>query len=453
MDNSSRYLPAHLTRTASVTGRPPPHDLDAEQAVIGGALLDPRLLVHAKVAAEDFYSRAHGTTWKAVLAVNASSQPVDAVSVATWMKDRNLVDEVGGIPGILSMLETPGGVSEAAFEGYQATILRLSSARRVLQRLQLAVAEVYEGVPDLTAWRSTLANEIASEGVDVGGAAMSYEDALKRLAARFWVKRDRVLTGLTALDAQIGGFFEGDLTVIAARPGMGKTSFAWQLVHAVASQGYRGAFLSCEQPPEEIFGRALSGEAEVPFSVVRSGGLTEYDKGKLIHASQRIREDMKRISVFDLTQPSVDFMRSLLMREKARVERDGEKLGIVVIDYLQIMKMLNPADRNGSVGHITATLKATAKELKLPIVLLSQLNRAVESRTDKRPNMADLRDSGSIEQDADNIMFLYRDGYYERNRTPQGPAEIDVAKQRNGEAGCVYVHWNGPRTRFEDSPS
>lgn len=431
--------------------RLPPHDLDAEHALLASAMLDPRLLTQSALMPQDFFSGMHARVWEAIQEVAAEGVPVDVVSVATKLRDRGRIDEVGGVQALTELLLTPAGVSEAAFTGFQETVMRHANARAVLRRIQLAEAQLYEGVINLVDWRSALAQDIATEDRASDARPVGFDEALKTIAARFWTPRERLKTGLYDLDVQIGGLFGGDLTVLAARPGMGKTSLAWQIAANVAKyEDTRAAFLSCEQPPEEIFGRALSGEAGVPFSKVRSGEIDGTAQAALVYASHRIREAMRCVDVFDLTQPSVEQVRSLLVREKARLARNGKKLGVVVIDYLQIMKMLNPTDRNGSVGHITATLKATAKELMLPIVLLSQLNRAVESRTDKRPTMGDLRDSGSIEQDADNILFIYREGYYQRQRTPTGPAEIDVAKCRNGEPGRVDVFWNGPRTRFQN---
>ncbi len=431
----------------------PPNDEHAERAVIGAVLISPDLFALAgDLAPDDFYRRSHAAIWSAIQALAAKGSPLDAVTVANELRSIGRVGELdGGTVQITHILNSVPAATEQAFEAYARIVQTKASQRTILQRVQLAAAELREDqIEDLAAWRSALAGDIEREDrTTAATSAVSYDQGLKDLAVRFWTPRARLSTGLLGVDTLMGGLFGGDLVVVAARPGMGKTSFAMQVAERVAEQGKHVAVISCEMPSGELFGRMLSSRAGVPFARVRAGTMTPEERASLTDASQALRAAGRRIHVFDAAQPTIEAVRSIVGRFRRSVERSGG-LGLVVVDYIQIMGLRDPSDRNGSVGHITAGLKAMAKTFDVPVLALSQLNRAVESRTNKRPTLADLRDSGSVEQDADVVAFLFRAGAYETPRKTSGPAELDVAKNRNGDTGVAHLEWCGPRTRFSD---
>lgn len=432
----------------------PPSDERAEAAVIGAVLINPDLFALAgDLAPDDFYRRSHAAIWSAIQALAAKASPLDSVTVANELRSIGRAGELdGGTVQLTHILNSVPAATEQAFEAYVRIVQTKASQRTILRRVQLAAAELYEGqIPDLAAWKSSLAADIEREDrTTAATSGVSYDQAVRDLVARFWTPRARLSTGLLGVDAIVGGLFGGDLVIVAARPSMGKTSFAMQVAESVATQGKHVVVLSCEMEAPELFGRMLSSRSVVPFARQRAGTLSHHDIAALTDASQAIRSAGRRISVFDGAQPTIETVRSLVGRARREGEREKGPLGLVVVDYIQNMALRDPSDRNGSVGHITAGLKAMAKTLGVPVLALSQLNRAVETRNNKRPTLADLRDSGSVEQDADIVAFLYRGGYYESPRKTSGPAELDVAKNRNGDTGVAHLEWCGPRTRFSD---
>lgn len=424
----------------------PPNDFEAEAACLCAALLSPARIANSKLRPEHFYARRHATIWAGILAASAKGE-VDPVSVASELKALGRWEE---IPKgyLVETLNAAPSLSETAWQAYERAVLDTFARREALKIIQAAQAELYEGfdVPTAEYLQSTAKSILGIVACQQSARISTYDEAITSLVRNAASRAaTKVSTGLAFLDEAMGGLFPGDLTVIAARPGMGKTSLATQMCSAVATAEKRALFVSLEMPAEEVFGRALGSASGVPFSVIRGGKLTVQDATRLQRGSERIRAAQRRVAVVEMFGPSVQDIRRVVVEQIAHAP-----LHLVAIDYLQLMKLANPKDVVNSIQEITAGLKALAKEFRVPIILLSQLNRGVESRDNKRPSLSDLRASGSIEQDADNVILIYRAGYYSTPKQHTGPAELDLAKCRNGEPQVVAVHWDGPSTSFSD---
>ena len=416
--------------------RLPPQNLEAEVSVLGGVLLDNEALSRAlEVIKEgDFYRESHRKIFSAVLDLYEKSEPVDLITLAEALKKREVLEQVGGIEYLNSLVNS---VPTAANISYYAKIVKEKAIlRRLINRATDIVTQVYGtpgSVDDFLDQAERSIFEISEDRVRPSFYPL--KDIIKssfKTIERLYEKRQLITgvpTGFTKLDELTSGLQASDLIIVAGRPSMGKTAFALNIaIHAAVEGGISAAIFSLEMAKEQLALRMLCSEAKVDAHRLRGGFLSESDWPKLTRAAGSLSE----APVFIDDTPGIS---ALEMRAKSRRLKAEHNLGLVVVDYLQLMRGRADSDtREQEISDISRSLKALAKELRIPVIALSQLNRRVEERGDKRPQLADLRESGAIEQDADVIIFLYRDDVYNKSEDNpnKGKAEIIIGKQRNG---------------------
>jgi replicative DNA helicase len=431
----------------------PPQDTAAEQGVLGGVLNHGDAVLISAAAAlkpQDFYERRHGKVFAAMLALNQVGRPVDEITVATRLRDEGDLDGVGGAAYLAELADIIA--SPAHVDAYAQTVREKSLLRDFITAAHQAIDTAYTNQADpdealeeaeraiFAATQHRLTQEFAPLGEVV-------QSALELLEKRYKNKGmvAGVTTGFTKLDELTNGLQAGDLIIIAGRPSMGKTAFALNIAANAALKGnVTTGIFSLEMSKEQLGLRLLSSEARVPGTKMRSGFLSHnQDFPALTDAADRLYH--APIFIDDTPALSV-----LELRAKARRLKAEHNLGMVLIDYLQLMRGRRDADsREQEISDISRSLKALAKELDLPVVALSQLNRKVEDRPTKRPQLSDLRESGAIEQDADVIAFIYREKAYDRD-SENNTAEIIIGKQRNGPTGNVKLMFLDDLTRFEN---
>ena len=434
----------------------PPHSLEAEAAVLGGILLDNTALdrVAEVLTAEDFYREAHRKIFRAATDLSQRSEPIDLLTLTEALKTRGELPEIGGA-GYVSEL-TDRALSAANIQ-YHARIVREKAILRgLISTAAEIVARGYEAREDVTRF------------VDEAEQAI-YQIAEKKTRASFTRVGDMITetfrqieqlyerkemvtgvpTGFTDLDRMTAGLQPSDLIIVAGRPSMGKTSFCLNIAeHVAIEKGIGVAVFSLEMSKEQLVLRMLCSQARVDLSKVRTGFLAQKDFPRLAEAAGRIHD--APIYVDDTPALSALEVRAKSRRLKRTKEAN---LGLIIVDYLQLMRGSSGRDdsREQEISQISGSLKALAKELRVPVIALSQLNRQVESRQPPKPRMADLRESGAIEQDADVIAFIYRDEVYNPQSTEsKGKAEIIIAKQRNGPIGDIELTFLHEYTRFEN---
>jgi len=424
--------------------RIPPQNIEAEQNLLGGLLIDETALTRVIeiVQPEDFYKEAHAIIYKAILNLFDRNEPRDLVTVYNALLSSGKLDAAGG-PSYLAELADTMPVS-ANIEYYARIVRDKSLLRKLIQASSEIVGRCYEDssgdVDDILADAESSIFEISQQKIKksfhpIRGVLKS---SIKKIESLF--ERQEMITGVpsgfTDLDKLTAGFQPSDLIIIAGRPSMGKTAFALNIVqHAAISEGITTAFFSLEMSKEQLALRMLCSEARVDAQRVRTGFLSEDDWSRLIMAADPLAE----AKIFIDDTPALPILE---MRAKARRLQSEHGLGLVVVDYLQLMRgRHNVERREQEISEISRSLKAMAKELNVPVIALSQLNRKVEDRPNKRPQMSDLRESGAIEQDADVIAFIYRDEVYNKaeDNPNRGKAEIIVGKQRNGPTGVVHL--------------
>ena len=434
-------------------GRIPPHSIEAEKSVLGAALLSKDALfdVVEVVRAEDFYDENHKEIFKAILDLHRKSAPVDALTVAEELKKRNSLNMVGGRAYIASLSAGTPTTSNAM--EYGKIVAEKASMRKLIGTADDIVAKGYEGSMD------------AGQILDYAERGI-FEISQKRQKGQYSHIKDVLLTnieiidkaskldgGLTGvttgfkyLDNMTSGLQRSDLIILAARPAMGKTAFALSLALNAAVKGKASVMVfSLEMSKEQLGQRLLSMESKVGMQALKTGKLERRDWDDINIALDILSK--ARIHIDDTAGINIMEMKSKCRRLKAE-----EGLDLVVIDYLQLMNPEGKSDsRTQEISVISRNLKLLARELDCPVLVLSQLSRAPEQRTDHRPMLSDLRESGSIEQDADIVIFLYRDEYYNEDTEAVGECEVIVAKQRSGPTGTVKVAWLDKLTKFVDS--
>ena len=434
-------------------GRIPPHSIEAEKSVLGAALLSKDALfdVVEVVRAEDFYDENHKEIFKAILDLHRKSAPVDALTVAEELKKRNSLNMVGGRAYIASLSAGTPTTSNAM--EYGKIVAEKASMRKLIGTADDIVAKGYEGSMD------------AGQILDYAERGI-FEISQKRQKGQYSHIKDVLLTnieiidkaskldgGLTGvttgfkyLDNMTSGLQRSDLIILAARPAMGKTAFALSLALNAAVKGRASVMVfSLEMSKEQLGQRLLSMESKVGMQALKTGKLERRDWDDINIALDILSK--ARIHIDDTAGINIMEMKSKCRRLKAE-----EGLDLVVIDYLQLMNPEGKSDsRTQEISVISRNLKLLARELDCPVLVLSQLSRAPEQRTDHRPMLSDLRESGSIEQDADIVIFLYRDEYYNEDTEAVGECEVIVAKQRSGPTGTVKVAWLDKLTKFVDS--
>ena len=444
---------ALIRRNASP--KAPPHSIEAEQSVLGGLMLDNEAWFNVLeiISATDFYRGQHQIIFEAMEDLSAGDDPLDAVTLSERLQSKGLLDKAGG-PGYLGELAeaTPGASNILAYAQivHEHSTLRqlIGAANRIAESafardgrasgelLDLAEQEVF-----------SIAEGRLKEGGPRGVRPL-LEEAVDRIEELY--KSRSPITGLATgfddLDKKTAGLQPSDLIVVAGRPSMGKTAFAMNLVeHAVMAGEGTVLVFSMEMPCEQLVMRMLSSLGRIDLSRMRTGDMHEDDWPRFTSAVAQLRD--KALFIDDTPALTPNDLRT----RARRVARESGQLGLIVVDYLQLMRGSGKVEnRTNEISEISRSLKAIAKEMRCPLIAVSQLNRALENRTDKRPLMADLRESGAIEQDADVILFIYRDEVYNPESSDAGTAEIIISKQRNGPIGRVRLSFIGNLTKFEN---
>ncbi len=435
--------------------RTPPHSVEAEQAVLGGLMLDPEAwdAVADIVAAADFYRRDHRLIFEAMAEVSETRGACDVVTVTEHLERKGRLEEVGGQPYLLTInLDTPSAANVRAY----ATIVR---ERSILRQLVAAGGEIAASALDshgrpaseIVDEAERRVFEIAERGTRSGAGFRSVRDILPETIDRLDTLHQNpgevrgVPTGFTQLDRKTSGLHPGELIVIAGRPGMGKSTLAVNIAeYAAIEKNVAAAIFTMEMSSQQLTLRMISSLGRVNQSHLRTGQFTDEDWSRIQGATSQLQVAPIYLDESPALTPTE-------LRARARRLKRERGLGLLIVDYLQLMQVPGTKENRATeISEISRNLKALAKELGIPVIAISQLNRAVEQRTDKKPVMSDLRESGAIEQDADLILLVYREEYYEENTTRRGIADIIIAKQRNGPTGEVELTFLGEYTRFEN---
>ena len=444
--------------------RVPPQNIEAEQSVLGAILLDNDAINQAIeiLTAEDFYRESHREIFRAMVALSERNQPVDAITLTDALRTGGVLEAVGGAGYIA---ELAACVPTAANAGHYARIVREKALLRSLASISTEIASgAYDSPPNVDEYLDDSEHKIFE--ISERRIRQSFHSMPEltresiRLLERLYERKELVTgvpTGFIDLDRLTAGLQPSDLVVIAARPSMGKTALALNIAaHAATECEPRVgvALFSLEMAKEQLVLRMLCAEGRVDSSRARAGYLGERDFPKLAQAAARLSEAPIFIDDSSDTSPIVLKAKCRrLMRER------NANLGLIIVDYLQLMRSARPGEsREKEIAEISRSLKALAKELKVPVVALSQLNRQVETRPDRRPLLADLRESGAIEQDADLVCFIYRQEMYEgpsdkEGNNIEGLAELLIGKQRNGPTGIVELYFKKEYTRFDNRTS
>jgi len=429
-----------------------PHSIEAEEAVLGAILINPEAIfeVLSFLRADDFFIVRHAWIWEAMLKIHERRDPLDYLTVVNELEQSGRLSEVGGAAYLLSLInKTPSALN---VEGYGRIVERMAIRRRLIEAagqvarvahsdetdINAVIAQAEQAIFDVTERRLT------SELVPVRQVLSDYFDHVSFLA-RHQEDVMGVPTGFIDLDRMLGGLQKSDLLIIAARPGMGKSSWLNSVLMNAARQGQRVALFSLEMSNEQLVQRFVSGETNIPSEKLRLGRLDERDWARFVAATQHLSE----LQIFLDDTPALS---TVELRTKARRLHLEFGLNLIMIDYLQLMTTpYRTENRVQEISYISRALKQLARELNIPVIAAAQLSRAVEQRNDKRPMLSDLRESGSIEQDSDVVMFIYRDAYYNPESPDGNRAEILIAKHRNGPTGTVDLVFIPELTQFRNA--
>jgi len=435
----------------------PPHSIEAEQSILGGLMLDNSKWdsVGDQVLEEDFYRQDHRLVYRVVSRLATEGRPIDVVTVAEELERINEIENAGGMAYLGELVErTPSATNVRAYA-------KIVHERAVLRRLISVSGEISDSAFN-TNGRTTSellddaerkVFQIAESRTGQEGGPQSINPVLTRTLERIdelFNSTDSitgVTTGFKDLDEMTSGLQPSDLVIVAARPSMGKTAFAMNLVESVLIKGEKPVLVfSMEMPADSLLMRMISSLGQINQTRVRSGKLEEDDWPRLTSAVSMLKD--RPLFIDDTAGLSPTELRSRARRVQREIKQD---FGMIMIDYLQLMQIPGMTEgRTAEISEISRSLKSLAKELNCPVVALSQLNRSLENRPDKRPMNSDLRESGAIEQDADVIMFIYRDEYYNEDSPDKGIAEIIIGKQRNGPIGRIKLSFQGQFTKFND---
>jgi replicative DNA helicase len=433
--------------------RLPPQNLEAEQSVLGGMLIDNETVnrVIEILRPDDFYRPAHQMIYEAITALYQTNEPSDLITITNWLKKEQKLDQVGGaayLAQLVDQVPATANIAHYAHIVYDKSVLRhvISGAGEIIQKGFEAKGDVDQYLDQA----EKIIFEIAQRKVNQSFAHVKdiVKDSFKMIEQLYEKKEaiTGVATGFEDFDKMTSGLQPSDLVIIAGRPSMGKTALALNMAgNAAIHSGHKVAIFSLEMSKEQLVQRLLCSEARVDSSRLRIGFLNDSDWPKLTRAAGSLSET--HIYIDDMAAQTV-----LEMRAKCRRLQKEKGLDLIVVDYLQLMRggARSMDSREREISDISRSLKALAKELRVPVVALSQLNRSVESRQDKRPQLSDLRESGALEQDADVIAFVYRDEVYNKESPDKGQAELIIGKQRNGPIGTVRLAFLNSYTRFEN---
>lgn len=427
-----------------------PHSLEAEMAVIGSMLMDKDAISVAaeQLTGEDFYSKQYGIVFDAMVELNNEGLNVDPVTLQSRLKEKDVAPEVSSLSYLKDILDT---VSTAAnIRQYARIVSNMATARKLIKASDDISGSCYLGKDDIDTVIDMAEKKIfaisQNRGVDdyipISRVVMNAMDRIETVY-KAKGKVTGLETGFIDLDYMTAGFQKSDLVIIAARPAMGKTAFVLNLAqHMAFKKENCVAIFSLEMSKEQLVNRLFSLEAGVDAQKIRTGSLTDADWKALIESAGDIGNS--KLIIDDTPSISIQELRS-----KCRKYKIEHGLDIIIIDYLQLMVGSGKAESHQQeISEISRSLKSLARELDVPVIALSQLSRAVEGRPDKRPMLSDLRESGAIEQDADMVMFIYRDDYYNKESERKGISEIIIAKQRHGPVGTVELAWLPQYTKF-----
>lgn len=428
-----------------------PHDLLAEQAVLGSIFLDPdKIHIASEYLTKDsFFKLSHGMLFNIMQELSDRGDPIDPVSVKSAFDSSGQFEQVGGMAFLASLINAVP--TSAHIEHYSKVVAKKSRARKVIEDLSQSISNVYDGQKDLNEILSqteqnlsTISNE-QKKGfrpiIDVIDSTQSILDERSQKVGDV----TGTSTGFTDFDQITTGLHEDNLIIIAARPAMGKTAFALNIAQNVAKSSDKAvAIFSLEMGAESLVERMLSAEGLIPSYHVRTGNLSESEWRRMISAQERLARG--KIFIDDTAGIRISEIRS----KAKRLAQENGGLGLIVIDYLQLIEGRGRENRQQEVSEISRQLKIIAKELKVPVIALSQLSRGVDQRNDKRPILSDLRESGSIEQDADIVAFLYREAYYKRDEQeePDNVTELILEKNRHGSLGTVQLYFLKEYAKF-----
>ena len=428
-----------------------PHNLEAEKSVIGSMFMDREaaLTVSEMLTADDFYQKQYGIIFESMVELYNENKPIDLVTLQDKLNEKDLPPEYSGVEFIRELVIA---VPTSANVKHYAQIVKEKAVLRKLIKITESIAnECYLSKDSLETILEQTEKQIfnivqsrgASDYVDIKDVVLQSLESIE-VVAKNKGSVTGVSTGFIDLDYKTSGMQPSDFILIAARPSMGKTAFVLNLAeHMAVKQKVTTAIFSLEMSKDQLVKRMLAMNSRVDSQLIRTGNLKDDDWVKLIEGAREIGESKL---ILDDT-PSISIAE---LRSKCRKYKLEHNLGIIMIDYLQLMSGggKKSESRQQEISDISRSLKALARELNVPVIALSQLSRAVEQRPDKRPMLSDLRESGAIEQDADVVMFVYRDDYYNKDSEDKGVAEIIIGKQRNGPTGTVKLKWQAELTRF-----
>ena len=420
----------------------------AERAVIGSILVDESVLAIAKeiLEADDFFCELHQTIFKAMCNLNENSNAINLASVMVAIGNNQAFENAGGIAYltecqhmcVVSMIEQ------------DAKLVRDDSVRRKLLSFSETIKSItQQNIQDIDNLISSLSNELMSlSETTVVTPWVRFDKAMEKSCEQLINEdfADSIPSGFIDLDAKTTGFRPGTLTIIAARPAMGKTAFGLNIAANVAfDKGLPVAFFSLEMTGTELTNRIISARAKVNGNAIKKRNFTEQEWERILDVTARYRS--AQIYIDDTAGLDIN-----VLRDRAKRMHVQYGIKMLIVDYLQLMTCNSKRvqNREQEIATISRNLKGIAKDLKIPVIALAQLNRSVDSRAEKRPILSDLRESGSMEQDADNVMFIHRDDYYQPNSEPTNEAEVIIAKQRSGPTGIIKLHWNGEFTLFSN---
>ncbi len=433
--------------------RVPPQNIEAEQSVLGAMLIKKEVITQAQelLRPDDFYREAHRIVFETMLELAGDNEAVDLVTLTEALRKKEMLEKVGGISFITALANY---VPTAANIVYHAQIVKEKSELRHLIDAATEIASAaYEATDDVKDIMDDAEKKILAVAANqTGGAFEPIRNIVIDTVGRVETLYENqggltgISTGFRDLDRDTSGLQKSDLILVAARPSMGKTAFTLNIATYAALHGHTVAFFSLEMSKEQLVQRMLCSEGGIDSQRLRTGQLEDADWDRLINTADRVSkasiyiDDTAGINVMDL-------------RSKARRLKAEHGLDLIVIDYLQLMQgraRSSSDNRQQEISEISRSLKALARELDVPVVALSQLSRSVESRTVKKPMLSDLRESGSLEQDADIVMFLYREDYYDQETERKNITEVIIAKHRNGPIGTIELFFQKEFTKFRD---
>jgi len=428
----------------------PPQNLDAEESILGGILLDPEAIARVidTLTSEAFYLKAHREIYRAALILHEQSKPTDLITVTTWLADQGLLAKIGGTAKLAQLVDRT--VSAVNIDRYAALVMDKYLRRQLIGAGHEIVGLSYDTTMELDQVLDQSQQRIFSltqtrpqQGlIPIADTLINTFNTIEDLHQK--TALPGITTSFYDLDAMTSGFGRSDLIILAGRPSMGKTALGLQIAYNIAKEHQLPvAIFSLEMSQEQLAQRLLASEAEIESNRLRAGRITQSDLEPLSKAMANLSE--LPIYIDDNANLTVTQMRSQVRRLQSE---QGKKLGLVLLDYLQLMEGSGSDNRVQELSRITRNLKGLAREIDVPVIALSQLSRGVEARTNKRPMMSDLRESGSIEQDADLVIMLYRDEYYNPDTVDRGIAEVIVTKHRNGPTGTIKLLFKAEFTKF-----